>query len=108
MRPVMEAYERERAEAERKAAAARELRERMLRELLLDAPGSECVAYDPAPGSCLVTVRQFNRSLEKREFPANDSGYGHSGPGEVETLRGAVLRKILMDRYAGAPGIPFP
>lgn len=108
IRPMLEALERDRAEAERKAASARESRERMRRALSLDAPSSECVAYDPVPGSCLVTVRQFNSSLENREFPTDDSGSHAPDPGEVESLRGAVLREILANSYENATLLSAP
>ena len=98
----------ERAEASHAEARRRGLRDLLADAVRLDGYGTDCVAFDPAVNSCLVTVDEFDRAIEGRDFPIADAGPGFPDRGAVVRARGALLNDLLDGKFLSDYPLPAP
>lgn len=95
-----------REDATRKKRQDKELRDALIEAMRLDEYGADCVAFDPATDACLLTVEEYNRSLETRDFPIPDAGADFPSPGDVERERGALLLSLLDGKFLSDYPLP--
>lgn len=110
---VLRANARAEAEWARHREEAIAARRELARSLRLDAEDEACVAFDPGAGTCPVTVTDFNQAvaaeevLPPREEARPPSFEGASSKEGVDSLRGAILRRLLDDAYLRSGPLPW-
>jgi len=108
------------AEAEwaRRREEERAARREFARSLRLDADDEACVAFDPGAGECQVTVADFNQAAAAEEagppgasrppaFAGAPSSEGAPSFEDVDSGRGAVLRRLLDEAYVRLGPLPW-
>ncbi len=106
--PLLKEEARNREAAALNRRRAQERSDALREAMRLDEDASECVAFDPPRGVCIVTVSAFNQSLENRDFPVPDSLADFPEAGYVEARRGAHLKMLLDAEFPLAAPIPGP
>jgi hypothetical protein len=88
-----------RVDADRKNRQDKELRDALIEAMRVNEYGADCIAFDPATDACLLTVEEYNRSLENRDVPIRDAGPDFPSLSDVERERGAALKSLLDGKF---------
>lgn len=99
IRPLLEHNERLRAEALRAEMQKRELRKNAYLAMRLTEPAEECVAHDPAARSCLISVEDFNKTLEAWDFGERDQDPEFPSFEDAKREKAALLKSLLDEKY---------